>query len=79
MKGASRVRRKAARKRPATARRRDLAAQPILFTDATTVFVMDPTRSGAVLARHAGIDEKTGQLTDAGDGGPRRLVISSDF
>ena len=45
----------------------------------TCCFVMDPTRSGAVLARHAGIDEKTGQLTDAGDGGPRRLVISSDF
>src|SRR5260370_40576154 len=42
-------------------------------------FVMAPTRSGAVLARHAGIDEKTGQLTDAGDGGPRRLVISSAF
>ena len=37
---------------------------------------MDPTRSGAVLARHAGIDEQTGQLD--GDG-PRRLVISSDF
>jgi hypothetical protein len=41
-------------------------------------FVMDPSRSGAVLARHAGIDEKTGQLTGGGDG-PRRLVISSDF
>jgi transposase len=40
-------------------------------------FVMDATRSGAVLARHAGIDRETGQLT--GDGGPRRLVISSDF
>jgi transposase len=36
----------------------------------TVAFVMDPSRSGAVLARHAGIDEKTGQ---------RRLVISSDF
>jgi transposase len=44
----------------------------------TTCFVMDPTRAGAVLARHAGIDEKTGQLTGDGDG-PRRLVISSDF
>jgi len=44
----------------------------------TACFVMDPTRSGAVLARHAGIDEETGQLT-ADDGGPRRLVISSDF
>jgi transposase len=42
----------------------------------TTCFVMDPTRAGAVLARHAGIGEDTGQLT--GDG-PRRLVISSDF
>jgi hypothetical protein len=40
---------------------------------------MDPTRSGAVLARHAGIDEETGQLTADEDGGPRRLVISSDF
>ena len=42
----------------------------------TTCFVMDPTRAGTVLARHAGIDQETGQL--AGDG-PRRLVISSDF
>lgn len=45
----------------------------------TVCFVMDPTRSGAVLARHAGIDEKTGQLSTDADGGPRRLVISSDF
>jgi transposase len=46
----------------------------------TACFVMDATRSGAVLARHAGIDEETGQLTpDDDDGGPRRLVISSDF
>jgi transposase len=46
----------------------------------TACFVMDPSRAGAVLARHAGIDEKTGQLTPDGDGGgPRRLVISSDF
>lgn len=45
----------------------------------TVCFVMDPSRSGAVLARHAGIDKETGQLTDDGDGGPRRLVISSDF
>jgi transposase len=44
----------------------------------TACFVMDPTRAGAVLARHAGIDESTGQLAAAGDG-PRRLVISSDF
>ncbi|MGH3126147.1 MAG: IS66 family transposase [Streptosporangiaceae bacterium] len=42
-------------------------------------FVMDPSRSGAVLARHAGIDEKTGQLFPDADGAPRRLVISSDF
>jgi transposase len=45
----------------------------------TVCFVMDPTRSGAVLARHAGIDEGTGQLRADEDGGPRRLVISSDF
>jgi len=45
----------------------------------TACFVMDPARSGAVLARHAGIDEETGQLMADEDGGPRRLVISSDF
>jgi transposase len=46
----------------------------------TACFVMDATRSGAVLARHAGIDRETGQLTaDEDDGGPRRLVVSSDF
>jgi transposase len=45
----------------------------------TCCFVMDPSRSGAVLARHAGIDEETGQLTDDADGGPRRLVLSTDF
>ncbi|MGI8445620.1 MAG: IS66 family transposase [Streptosporangiaceae bacterium] len=45
----------------------------------TTCFVMDPSRSGMVLARHAGIDEETGQLAAGEDGGPRRLVISSDF
>jgi transposase len=45
----------------------------------TVCFVMDPTRSGAVLARHAGIDEQTGQLSADEDGGPRRLVISTDF
>ncbi len=45
----------------------------------TVCFVMDPTRSGAVLVRHAGIDEETGQLAADEDGGPRRLVISSDF
>jgi len=44
----------------------------------TACFVMDPTRAGAVLARHARIDEETGQLAGDGDG-PRRLVISSDF
>ena len=45
----------------------------------TVCFVMDPSRSGAVLARHAGIDQETGQLTAGEDGGPRSLVISSDF
>jgi len=45
----------------------------------TTCFVMGPARSGTVLARHAGIDEETGQLAADEDGGPRRLVISSDF
>src|SRR6266566_4189166 len=45
----------------------------------TVCFVMDPTRAAVVLARHAGIDESTGQLTADTDGGPRRLVISSDF
>jgi transposase len=45
----------------------------------TVCFVMDPTRAGAVLARHAGIDGETGQLTADEDGGPRSLVISSDF
>jgi transposase len=45
----------------------------------TVCFVMDPSRSGQVLARHAGIEKETGQLTADGNGGPRRLVISSDF
>ncbi|MGH4009140.1 MAG: IS66 family transposase [Pseudonocardiaceae bacterium] len=45
----------------------------------TVCFVMDPTRSGSVLARHARIDEKTGQLAADEDSRPRRLVISSDF
>ena len=45
----------------------------------TVCFVMDPTRAASVLAAHAGIDAKTGQLTPDQDGGPRRLVISSDF
>ena len=51
-----------------------------VFIGADTVcFVMDPSRSGQVLARHAGIDAETGQLTADSDGGPRSLVISSDF
>ena len=51
-----------------------------VFIGADTVcFVMDPTRSGHVLARHAGIDEETGQLEPCEDGTARRLVISSDF
>ncbi len=45
----------------------------------TACFVMDATRSGAVLARHAGIDEDTGQLSADEDEGLRQLVISSDF
>jgi transposase len=48
----------------------------------TACFVMDPTRSGAVLARHAGIDQTTGQLVEhpgADSEGPRQLVVSSDF
>jgi transposase len=45
----------------------------------TVCFVMDPSRAGKVLARHAGIDEDTGQLLPGEDGEPRRLVISSDF
>jgi transposase len=48
----------------------------------TACFVMDPTRSGAVLARHAGIDQATGQLAEqpgADSEGPRQLVVSSDF
>ena len=45
----------------------------------TVCFVMDPTRAATVLAAHAGIDAATGQLTPGPDGGPRRLVISSDF
>ena len=45
----------------------------------TVCFIMDPTRSGAVLARHAGIDEDTGQLAADPGGGQRQLVISSDF
>ncbi|MBV9445922.1 MAG: IS66 family transposase [Streptosporangiaceae bacterium] len=51
-----------------------------VFIGADTVcFVMDPSRAGKVLARHAGIDEDTGQLLPGEDGEPRRLVISSDF
>jgi transposase len=51
-----------------------------VFIAADTVcFVMDPARSGEVLARHAGLDKKTGQLLPHEDGGPRRLVLSTDF
>jgi transposase len=45
----------------------------------TVCFVMDPTRAATVLAGHVGIDPDTGQLTPDADGGPRRLVVSSDF
>ena len=51
-----------------------------MFTGPHTVcFVVHPSRSGAVLARHAGLDGETGQLLPDEDGGQRRLVISSDF
>jgi hypothetical protein len=50
----------------------------VFLSPDTTAFVMDPTRSGEVLARHAGIDKDTGQLAPDGNG-PRELVISSDF
>jgi hypothetical protein len=40
---------------------------------------MDPARAGVVLARYAGIEEKAGQLAADEDGGPRQLVVSSDF
>ena len=51
-----------------------------VFTGPDTVcFVMDPARAGAVLARHADIDQKTGQLAADEDGSPRQLVLSSDF
>jgi len=36
----------------------------------TACFVMDPTRSGAVLARHVGIDRTTGQLVEHPDTDP---------
>ena len=71
---ARRVRRKAAWKRPATARKRDLAAQPILLAADTTCFVMDPTRSAAVAERHFGITRADGALPEG-----RHLVLSSDF
>ena len=45
----------------------------------TVCFVMDPARSGEVLARHAGLDKDTGQLVPHEDGRPRRLVLSADF
>jgi transposase len=44
----------------------------------TVCFVMDPTRSGAVLSRHAVIDEDRAAPARRGRG-PRRLVISSGF
>ena len=46
----------------------------VFVTDATTVFVMDPSRSAEVAALQLGIDREQSQL-EAG----RRLVISSDF
>ena len=41
-------------------------------------FVMDPTRAGTVLDAHLGLDDD-GRLAGGDGGGPRRLVISSDF
>ncbi len=78
MRVARRVRRGDRGKRPAATPGTRPWSYPIPGPD-TVCFVMDPSRSGAVLARHAGIDEQTGQLADDEDGGPRRLVISSDF
>jgi transposase len=46
----------------------------VFVTDATTVFVMDTSRSAGVAAGQLGIDREQSQL-EAG----RRLVISSDF
>ena len=46
----------------------------VFVTDATTVFVMDPSRSAGVAAGQLGIDREQTTL-EAG----RRLVISSDF
>jgi transposase len=46
----------------------------VFITDATTVFVMDPSRSAGVAASQLGIDREQTAL-EAG----RRLVISSDF
>ena len=46
----------------------------VFVTDATTVFVMDPSRSAGVAAGQLGIDREQSQL-EAGS----RLVISSDF
>src|SRR5713101_8312611 len=46
----------------------------VFVTDATTVFVMDTSRSADVAARQLGIDREQSEL-EAG----RRLVISSDF
>src|SRR5260370_10680954 len=46
---------------------------------ATVGFGMAASRSGRVLARHAGLDSGTGQLIPHEDGGPRRLVLSTDF
>src|SRR6266576_2101665 len=46
----------------------------VFVTDATTVFVMDTSRSAGVAAAQLGIDREQSQL-EAG----RRLVISSDF
>ena len=78
MRAARRVRRGDHGKRPAATPKPRPWSYPITGPD-TVCFVMDPTRSGEVLARHAGLDKDTGQLVPHEDGGPRRLVLSTDF
>ena len=47
----------------------DASGLSVVFLGLDTVcFVMDPTRAGSVLARHAGIDKDPGQLTPTGAG-----------
>ena len=48
-----------------------------VFLGRTPVLRYGPDEVRAVLARHAGIDEDTGELAADPGGGPRRLVISA--